>query len=225
MGKWLAMIKIGDIIILEHKYSENLEQYKCKIVEHKGSDLYIDYPVNMNTNRTVFLLEGTPLKANFVTESGSHYLFDTEVKGRVKQNIPMVVLSYPGKDHLIKIQRRQYVRVETSVDVAVHSINGEFAPFTTVTDDISAGGAALLIGKNSSLKPGMRIESWFALLMQNGEYEYRKFRGEIVRIIEGPGHMNKASVQFVEATGTDRQMLLRFCFERQLAMKKKGLPV
>ena len=225
MGKWLAMIKIGDIIILEHKYSENYEQYKCKLVEHRGSDLYIDYPVNMNTNRTVFLLEGTPLKANFVTESGSHYFFETEVKGRVKQNIPMVVLSYPGKDHLIKIQRRQYVRVETSVDVAVHSVNGEFSPFTTVTDDISAGGAALLIGKNSSLKPGMKIECWFVLPLQNGEFEYRKFQGEIVRIIEGQGHMNKASVQFVEATGTDRQMLLRFCFERQLAMKKKGLPV
>lgn len=219
------MIKIGDIIILEHKYSENSEQYKCKLVERKGNDLYIDYPINISTDRTVFLLEGTPLKANFVTESGSHYYFDTEVKGRVKMNIPMVVLSYPGKEHLIKIQRRQYVRVETPVDVAVHSAKGVFAPFTTITDDISAGGAALLIDKNSELKPGIEIECWFALPMQNGEYEYRKFRGEVVRIIEGQGHMNKASVQFFETSGIDRQVLLRFCFERQLAMKKKGLPV
>ncbi|RSD26479.1 flagellar brake protein [Mesobacillus subterraneus] len=219
------MIKIGNMIVLEHKYSESYEQYKCKLVEQRGNDLYIDYPVNTSTNRTVFLLEGTPLKATFTTESGINYFFETEVKGRVKLNIPMVILSYPGKDHLIKVQRRQFVRVETSVDVAVHSAKGEFVPFTTVTDDISAGGAALLIDKSSSLKQGMELDCWLALPMQNGENEYRKFRGTIVRIIEGQGHMNKASVQFYDSSGTDRQLLLRFCFERQLAMKKKGLPV
>lgn len=219
------MIKIGDNIFLENRYSDNFEQYKCKLVERRGDDLYIDYPVNTSTNRTVFLLEGTPLKAQFGTASGAHYYFDTEVKGRIKLNIPMVVISYPGNEHLIKIQRRQYVRVETPVDVAVHPSKGEFAPFTTVTDDISAGGAALLIGKNSGLKPGMKIESWFVLPMQNGEYENRKIKGEVIRIIEGQGQMNKASVEFIEPSGHDRQLLLRFCFERQLAMKKKGLEI
>lgn len=219
------MIKIGDNLILEYKYSDNFEQYKCKLVERKGNDLYIDYPMNMQTNRTVFLLEGTPLKASFITDSGSHYHFDTEVKGRIKLNIPMVILSYPGEENLIKIQRRQYVRVETSVDVAVHSPKGEFAPFTTVTDDISAGGTALLIDKKSSLKQDMEMECWFVLPMQNGEFEYRKYRGKVVRIIDGQGQMNKASIQFFDTSGTDRQMLLRFCFERQLEMKKKGLPV
>lgn len=219
------MIKIGDNIILEHKYSDSFEQYKCKLVERKGNDLYIDYPVNLTTNRTVFLLEGTPLKVNFVTESGSHYSFDTEVKGRVKLNIPMVIISYPGKERLIKIQRRQFVRVETSVDAAVYSRKGEFTPFTTVTDDISAGGAALLIDKKSILNEGMEVECWFALPMQNGQFEYRKFHGKVVRIFDGQGNMNKASVQFFDSSGTDRQMLLRFCFERQLEMKKKGLTV
>lgn len=219
------MIKIGDNIILEHKTFDSYEQYKCKLVDRKGNDLYIDYPVNLATNRTVFLLEGTPLKANFVTDSGSSYTFQTEVKGRIKQTIPMVIISCPGKEHVIKIQRRQFVRVETAVDVAIHSVKGEFPPFTTVTDDISAGGSALLINKKSSLKQGMEILCWFALPMQNGEYEYRKFHGKIIRIIEGSGFMNKASVQFFDSSGTDRQVLLRFCFERQLEMKKKGLPV
>lgn len=219
------MLNIGDHLILEYKYSDNLEEYKCKVVEKKGNDIYIDYPINITTNRTVFLLEGTPLKAKFGTKSGSHYYFETEVKGRVKLNIPMIVLSYPGIDRLIKVQRRQYVRVETSVDVAVHSSKDEFPPFTTITDDISAGGAALLAAKNSGLQPGMEIESWFVLPMQNGEYEYKKFQGKVIRIIKGQTHMEKVSVQFIEPNGPDRQLLLRFCFERQLAMKKKGFPV
>jgi c-di-GMP-binding flagellar brake protein YcgR len=219
------MMKIGDNIILEHKYSENFEQYKCKLVEQRGNDLYIDYPVNTRTTRTVFLLEGTPLKVVFSTDSSTQFYFNTEVKGRVKLNIPMVVLSYPGQEHLIKIQRRQYVRIETTVDAAVHAKNGEFAPFTTVTDDISAGGIALFVGKDSGVKPGMEIENWLVLPMQNGEYEYRKFSGKVVRIIEGQGLSNKASIEFGETSAPDRQLLLRFCFERQLAMKKKGLPV
>lgn len=219
------MLNIGDIIILEYKYSDNFEEYKCKVVEQRGNDIYIDYPINTSTNRTVFLLEGTPLKAKFATKSGSHFYFETEVKGRVKLNIPMIVLSYPGAERLIKVQRRQYVRVEISVDVSVRSRMDEFPPFTTITDDISAGGAAIMAAKNSGLEPGMEIESWFVLPMQNGEYEYKKFSGKIVRIIAGDTHMDKVSVQFIEPAGPDRQLLLRFCFERQLAMKKKGLPV
>lgn len=219
------MIKIGDILILENKYSENPEQYKCKVVEQRGNDLYIDYPVNTSTNRTVFLLEGTPLKAVFNNDLNTQFYFNTEVKGRVKLNIPMVILSYPGQEHLVKIQRRQFVRIETTLDAAVHSKSGEFPPFTTVTGDISAGGIALIVGKESAIKPGMEIENWLVLPMQNGENEYRKFSGKVIRIIEGPGHSNKVSVEFRETSATDRQLLLRFCFERQLAMKRKGLPV
>ena len=31
----------------------------------------------------------------------------------------MLKLSYPGDDQLIKIQRREFVRVDTAIDVAV----------------------------------------------------------------------------------------------------------
>ncbi|WP_210365541.1 flagellar brake domain-containing protein [Bacillus sp. REN3] len=219
------MIKIGDNIILEEKYSDHSDQYKCKLVERRGNDLYIDYPINTSTGKTAFLLEGTPLKAIFKTVSGSHYVFETVVKGRVKLKIPMVVLSFPGNESLIKIQRRQYVRIDTSVDVAVHPVNGTFKPFTAVTDDISAGGAALIVPTGRGLKPGMKIDCWFVLPMQSEGYEYRKFRCKVVRIIQGDRGMEKVSIQFAEPSGADKRLLIRFCFEQQLAMKKKGLPV
>ena len=40
----------------------------------------------------------------------------------------------------MKIQRSQFVRIETAVDVAIHPMNREFEPFTAMTEDISAGG-------------------------------------------------------------------------------------
>lgn len=91
------MLKIGDTLMLEPKYSNSFETYKCRLVERIGNDLYIDYPVNTITKRTVFLLDGTQLKVTFVGADSSVYLFESEVMGRVKQKIPMLILSYPGK--------------------------------------------------------------------------------------------------------------------------------
>ncbi|MDE3839423.1 pilus assembly protein PilZ [Bacillus methanolicus] len=217
------MLKIGDTLMLEPKYSNAIETYKCKLVERIGSDLYIDYPVNTTTKRTVFLIDGTQLKVTFVGEDGSVYLFESEIRGRVKQNIPMLILSYPEKENLIKIQRRQYVRVETPVDVAVHPLNGEFQPFTAVTEDISAGGAAaILTGKSEVLREGMIVEATFVLPFQSGEYHYKSFKSRVVRVEDVSENRKKISLQFTDITGQDRQLLLRFCFERQLDMKKKG---
>lgn len=210
--------------MLEPKYSNVIETYKCKIADLIGSDLYIDYPVNTITKRPVFLLDGTQLKVTFVGDDGSVYLFESEIKGKVKQNIPMLILSYPGNEYLIKIQRRQYVRVETPVDVAVYPLNGEFQPFTALTEDISAGGAAaILTGKSELLREGMIVEATFVLPFQSGEYHYKTFRSRIVRIADVSEDRKKISLQFTEITGQDRQLLIRFCFERQLDIKKKGL--
>ncbi|MFE8695635.1 flagellar brake protein [Cytobacillus sp. FJAT-53684] len=217
------MVNIGDVLILELSRSEKVEQYKCKIVERSGDKLFIDYPISLETKKTVFLLDGTQLKGNFVSDDGSVYLFECEVLRRVKQKIPMIVLSYPGNEHLVRIQRRQFVRVETSVDVAIHPIDAEFPPIISVTEDISAGGAAIISPYHSHLKPNMVIYNWFVLPMQNGEIHYLKLKGKIVRILERKDSKPVISIQFVETSYSDRQLLLRFCFDRQLAYKKKGI--
>ncbi|SFA98265.1 MULTISPECIES: flagellar brake protein [unclassified Bacillus (in: firmicutes)] len=217
------MINIGDVLTLEPKNSDQFEKYKTKMVERKGNDLYIDYPINLKTNKTVFLLDGTQLKVSFVGKDGSIYLFEAEIKGRVKQNIPMLVLSFPGIEHLIKIQRRQYVRVETAIDIAIHPLNLEFEPFTAITDDISAGGAAIIFPKETPLKAGMTVNSWYVLPMQNGEYHYIKVQCKVVRIIPFSDIKSKASLEFIDISGYERQLVLRLSFERQLANRNKGL--
>lgn len=219
------MINIGEVLILEPKYSDKIEKYKCKLVEKVGDKLYIDYPINLETNRTVFLMEGTQVKATFITSDGTVYLFESEVLTRVKTNIPMVVLSYPGKEHLVKIQRRQFVRVETAVDTAVHPTNGEFRPFVTITEDISAGGAAIISEKMTKLKQDMQIKTWCALPMQNGEIHYLQLNSKVIRVIDYNDSRSLISVQFIDISAIERQLLLRFCFDRQLALKKKGLEV
>lgn len=217
------MMKIGDPLTLELQYSDRVEKYKCKLVERKGQQLYIDYPINIETKRTAFFLDGTQLKCSFIMSDGNVYLFESEVVGRIKQKIPMIMLTYPGDDQLIKIQRRQYVRVETAVDVAVHAANSEFKPFVTVTDDISAGGAAIIVSKEQILEAGTLIHSWFVLPMQNGDFHYFKFGAKVVRNIPLDHSRFKTSLEFINVESLERQVLLRFCFDRQLAMRRKGL--
>ncbi|KAB2338962.1 pilus assembly protein PilZ [Cytobacillus depressus] len=219
------MLKIGDVLFLEPSYSNKIEKYKCKVVEMGNKYIYIDYPINLNTDRTVFLIDGTLLKGTFVTGDGTVYLFECEVLRKVKANIPMIIISYPGDEQLDKIQRRQFVRVETAVDVAVRPINGEFVPFVTVTDDISAGGAALISDKSKRLAQNIIIHNWFVLPMQNGETHYLKLKGKVVRIVELNKTKSIISIQFIDITPLERQLLLRFCFDRQLAYKKKGIEV
>lgn len=212
-------------MLLELTYSEKTEKYKCKLAEREGNNLYIDYPIVQETNKTAFLLDGTQLKATFLAEDGTVYLFESEVKGRVKLKIPMMILSYPGDEHLVKIQRRQFVRVETPVDVAIHPESNDFIPFVSVTDDISAGGAAIIAQMSSSLKANMQIHTYFVLAMQNGDNYYLRLRSKVIRVSELQNGKSLISVQFMETSPQDRQLLLRFCFDRQLAMKKKGLEI
>lgn len=216
------MIKIGEVIILEPKHTEEVEQYKSKLVERKDNKLYIDYPTNLKTNRTAFLLSGMQLKATFIGSDGSVYFFETEVTGRSKLNqVHVLIISYPGKDQLVRIQRRQFVRVETPLDVAVRSNDNEFEPFTTITEDISAGGAAILLPEKMKLEPEQKIQTLFVFPMQSGEYHYVELTSKVIRLVDYHKGRKKASIQFLDITDKQRQMILRLCFEKQLAMRKR----
>ncbi|WP_338470112.1 PilZ domain-containing protein [Niallia sp. XMNu-256] len=152
-------------------------------------------------------------------------MFNTEVLGRVLQGIPMIKLRYPGDSFVIKIQRRQYVRVPAVVDVAIHPVQDEFLPFTTITEDISAGGSLLLLDQQAHpVQQGADVVAVFILPFQDGEYHYLKLRSKIIRRInEDETGRSLFSLQFLNVTSIERQTLLRFTFDRQLAMKKKGI--
>ncbi|RFU65558.1 flagellar brake protein [Peribacillus glennii] len=217
------MIKIGDTLLLEPKFSLQPEQYKSMVVEMNEDSIFIDYPVNTSTGKIAFLLDGSQLKVTFADSDNAVFIFDTEVLGRVKAQIAMIQLARPPKDSLVKIQRRQFVRIETPVDAAVHPASNEFRAFRAVTDDISAGGAALRIPKVINLAETPIIYVWLALPLKTGEIRYLKLKSKVIRISASSDRFNKLSVQFMDLSEGDRQNLIRFIFEKQVEMKNKGL--
>ncbi|WP_409298047.1 flagellar brake protein [Peribacillus sp. SCS-26] len=217
------MLKIGEMLTLEPKYSAASEKYEAMIVELADGGVYIDYPVNLTTRKTVFLLDGSQLKASCVGKDNNVYMFDTEVQGRRMANIPMIKLFCPEEAEILKIQRRQYVRIEAAADVAIHPEGASSPPFATVTLDISAGGICAAVPHNVSIEGGDQASLWLVLPLKNGEIHYLKAEGRISRVNETKTGLRNASIEFTGLDPADRQYVLRYCFEKQLEMKQKGL--
>ena len=212
-------IKIGTMLILEPTYTERVERFRCKVVEQKDGVIYIDYPINTITKKTAFLIDGAQFRVTFNDESKQSFAFNTEVLGRKKGNIPMIMLTCPPDEEFIKIQRREFVRVETPVDVAVEYDNR----FTQlVADDISAGGVLLALQGAVNFKIGDEVRLTIVLPYTNKEIRYVQTGALVVTTFER-NNRTLASVQFTDTDDIDKQYIVRFCFERQLQIRKKEL--
>ncbi len=215
----LMEIKIGTLLQLEPTYTERIEKFRCKVVEQRDNIIYIDYPTNVITKKTAFLIDGSEFRATFRTEDKQSYAFNTEVIGRKAGNIPMIMLHCPQEDEFIKIQRREYVRVETPVDVAVQFKDNKYQ---LVTTDISAGGLALILKGNIAFQDGDDIKLTIVVPFANGDVNYVVTEATVVRIFE-KDDKTIATIQLTDTDDIDQQHIVRFCFERQLLNRRKEI--
>ncbi|MED3650983.1 flagellar brake protein [Heyndrickxia sporothermodurans] len=213
------MLNVGTALTLE-SLEDDGEKYKCKIADIDEDKIYIDYPISLTTNRTAFLLNSFQLNAVFITENNVAYQFRTQVIGKIKKNIPLIILQLPPKETFKKIQRRQFVRVNAAIDISINCKESN-CHFTTITEDVSAGGCAVLLPNNIKLVQNEIGNMILVLPMHSGEYHYIQTKFKIIRINEG--EKNIASIEFIDIQEKDKQLLFRFCFEKQLELRKKGL--
>ena len=212
-------LKIGTMLILEPTYTERVEKFRCRVVEITDNVVYIDYPVNTITKKTAYLMDGAQFHVTFTTEFKQGMAFNTQVVGRKGGNIPMIMLSLPSKDEWIKIQRREYVRVETSADVAIE-VGGRYRQF--VTSDVSAGGILVKLRGTVNFVEGDRVNLLLVLPFSNGDIRYVQTEGVVARLFERD-QGEYASLQFTDTDEVDKQYIVRFCFERQLQFRKREL--
>lgn len=210
-------LKVGTSLILEPMYTNTYEKFRCKVVEQSDGVIYIDYPVNTVTKKTAFLIDGSQFRVTFNNEQKESFAFTTEVLGRKASNIPMIMLHCPPKEEFIKIQRREFVRVETPVDVAIES-RGVFRQY--VTEDISAGGILANITKGAHFNEGDEVNLLIVLSFANQDIYYVNLVGAVVRIFERD-NKKFASIQYKDTDDLDKQYIVRFCFERQLQNRRK----
>jgi len=209
------LLSIGTIIVIDKDFTKDSEKFKSKVVDIGDGFVMIDYPTHIETGRTAFFMDGTQLHVTFTDSVKMSYAFRTEVSGRLNKGIPMIKLTYPGDDQLIKIQRREFVRVESAIDIAVEK-DGRFTQF--VAADLSAGGVALTLLSPDTFKEDELLSLTIVLPFLNHEIKYVKADARVIRVVEKDGRLI-ASLRFETINQVERQYIIRFCFERQLQMR------
>lgn len=217
-------LKVGETLILEQLDKEKqIIRYRCKIAEVKENALLIDYPIEEKTGKSPVLLNGTSFTAIYIIDNQVFRFLTTFVQ-RISGQVPLMLMTFEGEDRMEEIQRRNYVRVETNVDIAVHSLTQAFRPFATLTSDIGGGGLLVLLPKESEIDEEDLIEVWISLPMASATYQYVKLQGKVVRVFTDKRTNGKrATITFLPQTERDRQPIIRFCFEKQLEARKKLL--
>ncbi|WP_163969874.1 flagellar brake protein [Oceanobacillus halotolerans] len=216
-------MKIGQPCNLEIKdtYSGEMEKYYCKVIDKNKDFIFIDYPIHSKTKRSKKFPVGSVINVSYVGSDNSVYTFTSEITKQVESDIPALAFDKPQKKDISRIQRRRYVRVETAVDVAVQLKSSETPAFTTVTNDISGGGASIVLPKGTTLKGDEFIELHLVLPMVSGEYYYIDTEAKIIRINHNEGSIDTASLSFDNIQQQDQQYIIRYCFEKQREARKK----
>ncbi|WP_025028860.1 flagellar brake protein [Caldalkalibacillus mannanilyticus] len=218
--------KIGELLYMHQRLitQEDSPIFKARIADLSEEYILIEMPMAEGTSKYGFFLEGSEFDVWFYAKDGSKYQFVSTVLGRKKDPMPVTLLTHPNPDSILRSQRREFIRVPCFEDLAVHPVNREeFPPFLAKVLDVSGGGLAFQLFEKPTLKEGDHFKWWLSLPLKTGNILHPSGTGRLIRIIEPHenGYPYKCSVQFKELTEVERQKIMRFCFEKQLEIKRK----
>lgn len=197
---------------------ESMQEYKSRIADMTEEYIVIEVPMNERTGRLKRLFQGDELSIYFLTEGGMKNFFMSTVLGLRDGEIRTVLIRKPESESITKIQRRSFLRVPAELDIAA-SLTDQVR-FTGVTDDVGGGGASFLCEGNVPVKTGDTLACWLLLVSRSAKPDHIPFKGEVVRIKSLETGRQQVMLQFSEISDKDRQKVIRFCFERQLEIRK-----
>lgn len=215
------MLTIGMDLTIETERNGIVKKYKSKVADMKEEKLCIYYPLSISDNKPAFLPSGSKVLVNFVSNDSNVFSFESKVIGMQKSTVPLVELYLPEEQSFHKVQRREYVRVNAGLGVVLDFPNSG-QKLKTVTHDISAGGCAVIVQPDVKVQPAESGTIELSINMESGEHFQLTFLCEVIRIFKR-NKLELMSLKYIDPTPSDQQLLIRFCFERQLSDRKKGL--
>jgi len=217
-------VKVGTAVSIKFasgSNDKNMVRYRSKVLDRNEKVLIIGYPVNEQLYVELPFKEGDEVKIEYI-DKGNVYSFQSKVKRLIKSPFMSFVIDIPNKDEIKRIQRREYVRINTDVNVAVHGIDRNFPPFITVTHDISGGGAAIITPKGISLQDGEMVMLYLVLKSKYSDYVYIKTKAEVIRS-QVINDVRMTSLKFHFKEEKERQAVIKYCFEIQRERLKENL--
>lgn len=185
----------------------------------EDESILIEIPMQESNGRLKKLFVGDELSVYFLTEGGIKNYFNTHVLGFKEDVIRMVRLRKPEAESIFKIQRRSFFRVNAELELAVKDALG--SRFLVRTEDIGGGGTSFLSDAKITLGVADKLSCWLLVSYRNGSTEHVNFEGEIVRIKPLETGRNLVMVKFSAISDTERQKIIRYCFERQFDFRNR----
>lgn len=224
--------RVGQTIRLQFAGSSeeehSLEDFKSRVTDMTEEMASIELPTSENTGRTGVFRPGTSCLVWYVGEDGSRYEFHSIIVGRESGHIPVLLLQLPKKEQIVRTQRRNYLRIDSALDIAVkHQDPIRRYHFLAKTVDISGGGLAFTCDESYRLREKDVLQVWIAMPSKNGQVQHAFAELEIVRqkAPEEKGLHQWISGRFTNISEQDRVKVVRACYERQLELRKKGIEV
>lgn len=225
----MMLPRIGQSIRLTFAGSSEdprLHTYKSRVVDIKDEVASIELPTNEETGRTGLFGAGATFEVWYVGEDGSRYEFHSSIVGRQSEHIPVLFLQLPSKEEIQRTQRRNYLRIDSSLDVAIKLDDPiRRYHFLAKTVDISGGGLSFTCDKSYRLQENDKLHMWISMPNKTGLVQHAYAVLEIVRqkAAEKKGLHQWISGKFVQISEQDRAKVVRACYERQLELRKKGV--
>lgn len=214
--------KINEYLYIQVASSDAAEaevEYRSRIAEMEEEAFLIEIPMQEKNGRLKKLFIGDELSVYFLTEGGIKNYFNTHVIGFKEDVIRMVKIRKPAADSIFKIQRRSFFRVNAELELAVKDALG--SRFLVRTEDIGGGGTSFLSDAKVQLEVGGKLFCWLMIPYRNGSTEHVNFEGEIVRIKTLETGRNLVMLKFASITDSERQKIIRYCFERQFDFRNR----
>ncbi|MCE3201952.1 flagellar brake protein [Paenibacillus sonchi] len=214
--------KINEYLYIQVASSDAAEaevEYRSRIAEMEEEAFLIEIPMQEKNGKLKKLFIGDELSVYFLTEGGIKNYFNTHVIGFKEDVIRMVKIRKPAADSIFKIQRRSFFRVNAELELAVKDALG--SRFLVRTEDIGGGGTSFLSDAKVQLEVGGKLFCWLMIPYRNGSTEHVNFEGEIVRIKTLETGRNLVMLKFASITDSERQKIIRYCFERQFDFRNR----
>ncbi|WP_246098439.1 flagellar brake protein [Saccharibacillus brassicae] len=191
-------------------------EHRSRISEIEENSLLTELP--LRAGRMSRLRLGEELSVYHMTEDGVKYYFTSHVLGYQDDSIPLMRISKPLPEDISKVQRRHYLRVPAKVEIAVQAPQFHF---TAVTSDLSGGGLSFVDAGAYPIETEQEVDGWILLAYKSGSVDHVPFGGEVLRVKEPGTGRNTVSVRFTRIADTERQKVIRYCFERQLDFRNR----
>lgn len=214
--------KINDSLYIQVASSDAAEgeiEYRSRIADAEDEAFLIEIPMEEGSGRLKKLKVGDELSVYFMTEGGVKNYFYTHVLGFKEDVIRMVRVRKPAQESIFKIQRRSFLRVSAELELAVKDSSG--SRFLVRTEDVGGGGISFLGDTKVRLNTEDKLSCWLLVPYRNGSSEHVNFEGEVVRVKVLENGRSLAMLKFSSISDTERQKIIRYCFERQFDFRNR----